>query len=118
MFSKIKTFTKFLCFSYIISIFLLIIIAFILYKMKLESNTSQMLVYGIYIISCLFGGFFIGKSIGQRRFLWGLLFGLLYMAILILISFLVPFETNPETGHIITAFSMCLASGCIGGMIS
>lgn len=115
---KLKTYAKFICITYIISIILLLFVAFLLYKMKFEENTTQMLVYGIYIVSCVFGGCCIGKSIGQRRFLWGLLFGLVYVAILFLISLCFQTETNPETGHTITVFVICLASGCIGGMLS
>lgn len=124
-FSKPKTYIKSLCISYLISIILLLFVSFLLYKIKFEENITQIFVYGIYIISCLLGGFFIGKSIGQRRFLWGLMFGLVYFIVLLFISFCIPMETtsiqtetHQETGHILTVLAICLASGCVGGMIS
>ncbi len=115
---KLKLYVKFLFISYLISGLFLLLAALLFYKMKLQASTAQILVYSIYAISCAVGGFFIGKSIGQRRFLWGLLFGILYIVILFLISLTFPTETNPETGHIITRFIICLASGCIGGIVS
>lgn len=115
---KITTYAKLLCVSYIFSALLLLLIAFLLYKMKLGSGPIQAMVYGTYILSCLIGGFLIGKSAGQRRFFWGMLFGALYFLILLGLSFVIGKEICQGTGHMLMVLAMCLGAGCFGGMIS
>lgn len=117
-FPTVITYVKLLCVSYILSALLLLLTAFLLYQMKLGAGPVQAMVYGIYVLSCAIGGFLAGRSSGQRRFFWGLLFGAFYFLILLGTSFAIGKEICQGTGHMLTALGICLAAGCVGGMIS
>ena len=117
-FPTVITYVKLLCVSYILTALLLLLIAFLLYQMKLGTGPVQAMVYGIYALACAAGGFLAGKSSGQRRFFWGLLFGVLYFLVLLGASFAIGKEICQGTGHMLTALGICLAAGCAGGMIS
>ena len=104
--------------SYILTGLLLLLLSFLLYKMKLSRTQIRGGVYVIYGISCLIGGFFTGKQIKSRRFLWGGLAGCLYFAVLFLLSLL--FNKGIHTGlpGLLLSFALCAGGGTAGGMLS
>jgi putative membrane protein (TIGR04086 family) len=71
-----------------------------------------------YIISAFVGGFFVGKKIEQRKFLWGLVMGVFYFIIWMLISLAMNTATPLPLGSLFTVFVICGLSGMLGGMIS
>ncbi|MCI8464351.1 MAG: TIGR04086 family membrane protein [Lachnospiraceae bacterium] len=107
-----------LLFSYILTGILLLILSFLLYKMKLSRSQIHMGVYVVYVLSCLFGGFLAGKQIKNRRFLWGGLTGILYFTLLFLISLLLNQGIHVEVPGLLLNFVLCAGSGTIGGMLS
>ncbi|MCI8551215.1 MAG: TIGR04086 family membrane protein [Lachnospiraceae bacterium] len=107
-----------LLFSYILTGILLLLLSFLLYKMKLSKDQIRIGVYAIYVLSCLFGGFLAGKQIKNRRFIWGALTGMLYFAILFVISLLLNKGLHTGIPGLLLSFALCAGSGTIGGMIS
>lgn len=106
-----------LIFTYLISGILMALLAFALFKFRLPESQINLGVNGIYILSCLFGGFIAGKVLKNRRFLWGLLTGLLYFLFLFLMS-MAQGGVADEPMSIVTVLAMCALSGMAGGMLS
>ena len=83
---------KLLLVGYIISGIILGVLALMMWK----GNPAAGLISGgllfAYLISCFVGGLLLGKKIGVRKYLWGLLFGLLY--------FVVIFAGFPTNGRV------------------
>ncbi len=115
---KILFFIKSLFFTYVLTGIMLFALAFLFYKMKMPQNQLRIGIYAIYIISCLTGGFIIGKSMQHKKFLWGLLFGVLYFLILIFLSFLIQKEIAQGIASSILTMAICGVCGMVGGMIS
>lgn len=69
--------------AYIISGILLLLLAFLLYKLNLDEGKVAAGIIMIYVVSTFAGGFIIGKLAGVRKFLWGLTCGILYFGLLL-----------------------------------
>lgn len=104
--------------SYIIAGVLLLILALLLYKLRLSESAVNVGVIAVYVISCFVGGFLEGKMMKNRRFLWGSLLGLLYFIILAVISLAVSQGLSGSSSHFITVLILCTAGGTLGGMVS
>lgn len=114
----VLSFLKSLLFTYLLTAVLLFVLAFLFYQLKLPQSQLRIGIYAIYIISCLAGGFIIGKTMHQKKFLWGLLFGILYFLILILFSFVIQKEILQGIASSILIMAICGVCGMVGGMIS
>lgn len=116
--SKVVVILRDLLVSYIITGLLLLLLAFLM----LKADVSGMILNGgillTYILSSFTGGFLLGKSAEQKRFLWGLGMGALYFVTLVLISILTNSVMGMEAGRVVTVMAVCLFSGMLGGMIS
>lgn len=116
--SKVVVILRDLLVSYIITGLLLMLMAFLM----LKADVSGMILNGgillTYILSSFTGGFLLGKSAEQKRFLWGLAMGALYFVILVLISILTNSVMGMEAGRVVTVMAVCMFSGMLGGMIS
>lgn len=109
---------KFLFVSFLLSVMLLFLLAFLLYKFHLSDTVVSAAVIGIYVLSNFFAGFLAGKTMGQQKYLWGLGLGGAYFCLLSLASLCCgrPPEEIGQ-GFAVTLF-LCLASGMLGGMVS
>lgn len=56
---------------YIITGILLLLLAFLMYRMELSEPVANGAIIAIYIISGFLGGFLIGKKVGVKKYLWG-----------------------------------------------
>ena len=106
---------KILFFSYLVTAILLLVLSLFYYKLKFGIGT---VVFFIYVISCLFGGFLAGKHFLKRRALWGLLFGLLYFVLLLGASFAAGKEIIGNIMNLVGVLAACLLSGAMGGFLS
>lgn len=104
--------------SYIITGALLLLLALLLYKLRLSESVVNVGVTVIYVLSCFLGGFLEGKMMKTRKFLWGCAFGLLYFAALAVISLAAGQGFSGGTSHFITSLALCMAGGTLGGMVS
>jgi putative membrane protein (TIGR04086 family) len=116
--SKVVVILRDLLVSYMITGILLLLLAFLMLKADLSGGILSGGILFTYILSSFVGGFLLGKSADQKRFLWGLGMGALYFIMLILISVLTNSVMGMEAGRVITVMVICLFSGMLGGMIS
>lgn len=104
--------------SYVVTGFLLLLIAGLLYRFQLDEGKVRIGIIITYILSCFAGGFLAGKMMKSRKFLWGVLLGLLYFLIMTLVSLAVNRELQSSSSGFITAFLLCMGGGMLGGMLS
>lgn len=109
---------KALIFAYIVTAVILLLLSFILYKVQIPSGVVSVGVILAYILSTFVGGFFIGKKVEARKFIWGIAIGAIYFLIIILISIVLNKAAFGSAGSIVTVLGMCLLGGMLGGMIS
>lgn len=104
--------------SIVLSIVLLLFVAFLLYKTNLSSTALSVLLVLIYILTNFVGGLRMGKAVEKRQFLWGLLVGLGYFAIFFVASFVGNQFFMGDIGRTVLVFFLCSFSGMFGGMLS
>ena len=107
---------KALLVSYLLTGGLLLLLAGLLYRFRLDEGKIQIGIILIYIFSCFAGGFLSGKMMKSRKFLWGVLLGLLYFLILTLVSLAVNRGLQDGTTSYFTTFFLCMGGGMLGGM--
>jgi putative membrane protein (TIGR04086 family) len=116
--TKIFTLLKGLLFSYIVTAFVLLLLSFMMLKFDLPGAAVSGGIILAYIASSFIGGFFVGKKIEQRKFLWGLVMGVFYFIILLLVSLMMNRVSPLPVGNLTTSFIICSISGMLGGMLS
>lgn len=104
--------------SYIVTGLLLLVLALLLYKLRLSESAVNVGIIAVYVVSCFLGGFLGGKMMKTRKFLWGSVCGLLYFTILAVISLAVNQSFSGGSSHFVTTLALCLAGGTLGGMVS
>lgn len=109
---------KALLVSYIVTGLLLLVLALLLYKLRLSESAVNVGIIAVYVVSCFLGGFLEGKMMKTRKFLWGSVCGLLYFTILAVISLAVNQSFSGGSSHFVTTLALCLAGGTLGGMVS
>lgn len=114
----LKPMVRSLLISYVLSGILLAALAFALYKLHLKEGQVNLMVYAVYLITCLAGGFAAGKGIRQRRFFWGLLAGLFYFVVLFAVSWAMNIGAPIDMERSVTVMGICALGGTIGGMLS
>ena len=107
---------KALLVSYLLAGGLLLLLAGLLYRFRLDEGKIQIGIILIYIVSCFAGGFLAGKMMKSRKFLWGVLLGLLYFLIMTLVSLAVNRGLQDGTTSYFTTFLLCMGGGMLGGM--
>lgn len=103
---------------YLLSGILLLLLAFLLFKMELSEMFVKAAVIVIYVVTGLVGGIFVGKRLKDRKFLWGLLTGSIYFLLLVIFSAFFHQGFQIEADKVITTWILCGASAMAGGMIS
>ena len=104
--------------SYGITILLLLIVSFLMLQFGISGGVAGIAIIAIYIIASFGGGFYMGKHVEQKRYIWGLLIALIYFMVYILISLFVKGDSPVIfMDYIKTLLILCLG-GMIGGMLS
>lgn len=114
----IKKISKSLIISYIVTFILLLIFSMIMYYGNVSEKVVGIFVIITYFISSLLGGLSIGKSVENRRFLWGIILGLLYFGIIMMITLVGRVGNEQIDSSKITGFITSCIGGMLGGMIS
>ena len=109
---------KCLLFSYIVTAALLLLLAFLLFKLGLTEKIVSIAIIAIYVVATFLAGFLTGKRMGSRRFLWGLLMGGVYFLVLVAISLAVNHSVKELTDSFLTTMVLCAGGGMLGGMLS
>lgn len=102
--------------SYLLTGGLLLLLAGLLYRFRLDEGKVQIGIILIYILSCFAGGFLAGKMMKSRKFLWGVLLGLLYFLVMTLVTLAVNRTLQDGTTSFLTTFLLCMGGGMLGGM--
>ncbi len=111
------SFAKYLLFSYIVTGIILVIISFLQWKLQMNENGIMILLTLTYIFSAGFAGYFAGRRVEQRGFLYGLCMGGLYFLVLVLISLCVKKSTIQPNGEFVRILFLCASSGMLGGIL-
>lgn len=109
---------KALIIAYLVTGVLLVALAFAMYKLGLSENTVDMGITFIYILASAVGGLVIGKSMKQRKFIWGCIVGILYVAIICVASLISVKSGQMIAGDGVSTLLLCMGGGTLGGMIS
>lgn len=115
---KFVSLLKSLVISYAVTGVMLLIIAFSLYKFGISENTITILITAVYVIASFAGGFAVGKMVGEKKFIWGLVLGALYAAIIMIVSFAVNGTINFSATSALYQMVLCIGGGMLGGMLS
>lgn len=103
---------------YIVTGILLLLLAFLMYRMDLSEPVTNGAIIAIYIISGFIGGSLMGKKVGVKKYLWGFLIGALYYGVLFLVGLLLHQSVDVDAVHLISTMVLCLLSATAGGMLS
>ncbi len=109
---------KALIFAYLVTALCLLILAVLLYKLELGEGQVAAGIVAVYILSCFLGGFFLGKHVESRKFIWGIILGTIYFLFLLGISLILEPGGLAGTRTLLTSMIMCLGGGMLGGMLS
>lgn len=108
---------KALVISYIISAASLLVLSAMLYWLDIGNAQIRLCIVITYVLSTLAGGFYVGKKVKKREFLWGLIVGLFYYAIhiaaVVALEGMQPEKIVPGTALAL----LCMGSGMMGGML-
>ena len=94
------------------------ILAFLLLMFQITENIVDIGILVIYILSGLSAGFIVGKRIGNKKFIWGMVSGACYFFILLLLSLVLKQDMNGFENDLTTTILICIGSGTLGGMLS
>ena len=107
---------------YIVSAVLLLALSALLYNFELSEATVKIGVVAVYILSGFVGGFWMGKQMQDKKYLWGAGVGCVYFLLLFVLSFAVKTGMGEELffdfARILTTLTLCAVSGMAGGMLS
>lgn len=115
---KILVLLGLLVFAYVLTGALLLGLAFLLYKFRLDEKIVNIAVIVIYVLVTFLTGFLAGKKLKVRKFLWGFLLGAGYFVILAVVSMIVGQQETVVGSHLLTTFMLCAGGGMLGGMLS
>ncbi len=104
--------------SYIVTGVLLLAITFLVYKFQIAEDFVDTGIVATYLLSTFIGGFIIGKLIGHRKFLWGILVGLLYVGLLYAISYAMWGKLSVGETEDLVQIALCIGGGMFGGMLA
>lgn len=116
--TKILYLLKGLFFAYIITAIILLILSLLMLKLNLPAIVTSVGINLAYIASSLLSGFYVGKKVEQKKFIWGLLMGVIYFVILMLVSLIMNQSSPLPLGNMLTVLVICGMSGMLGGMLS
>lgn len=114
----VQTMLKGVLLAYIITGVILLLLALLLYKCNLSEQIINVGIIIAYVLSVFASGFYMGKKMKNKRYLWGLLAGTVYFVLLFVVSLVVNREFSGIQGGFLTTMLLCLGGGMLGGMVS
>lgn len=104
--------------AYAVTAGLLFLLAFLLYKLELAEKQVNLGIMVIYIVSCMAGGFYMGRKGKIRRFLWGMSLGTGYALFLQAVTWVAERQGSMDAKEAAVTFILCILGGALGGMLS
>lgn len=102
--------------SYVTTVLALLLLAFLLYALKCGDSVAKIGVILIYLGATFVGGYFTGKKLHTKKYLWGLFVGALYFFILWMVSLAIPGGERDTTMQFLASMLLCIGGGMLGGM--
>ena len=109
---------KNLVLSYIMTMVILLILAFLLYKVGLTEKTVSVCMILTYAASTFLAGFLTGRKLKKMKFLWGLAVGVAYFVVLVVLSLIGGRAGTMFGRDFMTTLLLCAGGGMLGGMVS
>lgn len=103
--------------SAIVSVVGLLVSAFIFCLVGEGKNRLMTALYILVVLAVISGGFYVGRKMRLKRFLWGMILGGIYCAGLLLIAFFFGGMNVSELHFSLPFLLLCLGGGMFGGMI-
>ncbi len=100
----------------VVSMALLLLLAFVMLKLQPETEQIERGILFVYALSGFAGGWYSGRKMGRRKYLWGLAVGALYFVLLFAVSGMSDTKTGPELARSLAALAICAGGGMLGGM--
>lgn len=116
--SAVSVLAKCLLAAYLATGGCLLLLALLLYRLRLSEPAANIGIIIIYALVCFLAGLLAGKGMGERRFFWGFLEGTLYFGVLALMTLAVNHGFKDVGNHFFTTLMICAGSGMLGGMVS
>lgn len=114
---KALTMLKSVIVAYILTAIVLLVLSFVMYKLKLSVAGANGGILLTYVISCLAGGFLFSGSLTEKRYLGGGFMGVVYFLVVYCVSAIWNQSVAAQMPGMLTAFLICVFSGMLGGMI-
>lgn len=114
---KALTMLKSVIVAYILTAIVLLILSFVMYKLKLSVSGANGGILLTYVLSCLTGGFLFSGCLAEKRYLGGGLMGVVYFLVVYCVSAIWNQSVTAQMPGMLTAFLICVFSGMLGGMI-
>lgn len=102
----------------LVTVIALLLLAFVMLKFEAVAGKMELCILLTYVLSCIAGGWYCGRSAQQRKFLWGLLLGIAYFTLLFLFSGMGDRAVQSGLLQSVTAFVLCACGGMLGGMLA
>jgi putative membrane protein (TIGR04086 family) len=115
---QIKAVLKSLAASYAVTGLGLLLLAFLLFRFDLGETPVMAGIVVVYILSCMTGGFLMGRIMQKRRLLWGIAAAFVYVVILFAVSYASSGAWDLTLRHVLTTLCVCLGGGALGGILS
>lgn len=109
--------SKILLLAILVSVVLLLILSFVMFKADLSEGWIRGCIIAIYLISTIIGGCVAGGCMDGRRFVCGLILGSAYFGVLFLLSVIFQSPGIFSFKNIITTAIICIAGGMLGGIL-
>lgn len=116
--ASVLTLLKCLLASYLITGLLLLILAFLLYKLSMTEKIVSIAIIVIYVATTFLAGFLAGKRFKTKRFLWGFVVGSAYFLVLLILSLIMNASSVGLNSGLLTTYILCAGGGTLGGMLS
>ena len=95
----------------------LLLLAFLTCKMGLGEQSVRWGIGILHLVCPAAGGWVMGRKMGWRKYLWGLIFGGVYFGLLAVISLLFGEEAATGESPLLLTGLLCLGGGMLGGML-
>lgn len=110
--------TKSVLLSVFITIILIFLFSFIMFKTKASKETVCIFLTLINIISCFFCGLLSGFLCKSRKIIWCTISGIVYYIILIFASLFINNGGIANSKNLISTLFICVFCAIIGGIIA
>ena len=114
---KIGYLLKALVLSYLVTGVILVFLAIGVWKLDFTEGAVNVGMIASYILSALAGGFYLGKKIKEKKFIWGVLLGVSYIVILLAATVAANGPFGLMNRNTLTTALICILSGMLGGML-